>query len=75
MLVALPVPPFDTGNVPVICDVKLTPDNVPPSVNVPEVVTDPVNVIPFTVPAVATLVTVPVLVVYPAEPVAPVMRP
>ena len=42
-------------------------DNVPPSVIVPAVVmVPPVKVSPLTVPVVATDVTVPVLVVYPA---------
>ena len=62
----MPVPPLVTGSVPVTCDVKLTLDNVPPSVRLPEVVTVPVNVMPFTVPVPPTDVTVPVLAVAPS---------
>jgi hypothetical protein len=54
-----PVPPFRTGKVPVTCVVRLTPDNVPPSVKFPEEVTVPVNVMPLTVPVPLTDVTVP----------------
>ena len=44
----------------------VNPDMEPPKVIVPApVIVPPVNVIPDTVPAVATEVTVPVLVVYP----------
>ena len=43
----------------------LVRDNVPPSVKLPDVVTEPVNVSPLTVPVPATDVTVPVFVVYP----------
>lgn len=60
-----PVPPFATGRVPVTCDVRSTPESVPPSVKLPEDVTVPVSVMPLTVPALPTLVTVPVLVVKP----------
>ena len=42
------------------------PDNVPPSVRLPVVVTVPERVRPLTVPVPPTDVTVPVLVVYPA---------
>ena len=61
--VAVPVPPFATGNVPDTCVVKDTPLSVPPSVRLPDVVTVPVSVIPLTVPVPPTLVTVPVLLV------------
>jgi hypothetical protein len=40
-------------------------DNVPPRVSEPLVVTEPVRVNPLTVPVPETLVTVPVLLVYP----------
>ena len=50
-----PVPPLATGNVPVTCDVRLTPDNVPPSVRLPELVTVPERLIPLTVPVPLTL--------------------
>jgi len=53
------VPPLAIGSVPVTCDVKLTPDSVPPSVRLPLVVTVPVKVMPLTVPVPPTLVTVP----------------
>ena len=53
------MPPLATGSVPLTCDVRLTPDSVPPSVNEPDDVTVPLRVIPLTVPAPATLVTVP----------------
>ena len=59
VLVLTPVPPLATGNVPDTCVVKLTPDNVPPNVKLPVVVTVPVKVIPFTVPVPPTDVTVP----------------
>jgi hypothetical protein len=64
--VVVPVPPLSTGRVPATCEPSATPERVPPRVSVPEVVTEPVSVMPFTVPVVATDVTVPVLVVYPA---------
>lgn len=57
--VVWPVPPFAKGNVPVTCVVRLTPESVPPSVRLPEVVTVPVRVMPLTVPAPPTAVTVP----------------
>jgi hypothetical protein len=55
------VPEFKlvTGRLPVTCVAKLTPDNVPPNVKLPVVVTVPVSVIPFTVPVPPTDVTVP----------------
>ena len=56
----IPVPPLATGRVPVICEVRSTPDKVPPKVRVPVVViVPPVRVIPLTVPVVAIEVTVP----------------
>ena len=57
--VVTPVPPFATGNVPVTCVVKLTPDKVPPRVKLPEEVTVPVRVMPLTVPVPPTEVTEP----------------
>ena len=57
--VATPVPPLATGSMPDTCVVKLTPDNVPPSVSDPLLVTVPVNVMPLTVPVPPTEVTVP----------------
>ena len=58
--VVAPVPPLATGRVPVICEVRSTPDKVPPKVRVPVVViVPPVRVIPLTVPVVAIEVTVP----------------
>jgi hypothetical protein len=59
VLVVTPVPPLATGNVPETWVVKLTPDNVPPNVKLPELVTVPVKVMPFTVPVPPTDVTVP----------------
>jgi len=53
------VPPLPTGSVPVTCVVRLTFDNVPPSVRDPLLVTVPVSVMPLTVPVPLTLVTVP----------------
>jgi hypothetical protein len=53
------------GNVPVTCVVRLTPDNAPPRVSEPDVVTVPVSVIPLTVPVPPTDVTVPVFEVKP----------
>ena len=58
-----PVPPLAIGSVPLTCDDRLTPESVPPSVRLPEVVTDPERVRPLTVPVPPTDVTVPVLVV------------
>ena len=55
----MPVPPFATGSVPVTWLVRLTLDNVPPSVKLPVDVTVPVRVMPLTVPVPPTLVTVP----------------
>ena len=57
--VVAPVPPLATGKVPVIADVRSTPDKVPPSVRLPEEVTVPVSVSPMTVPVPPTDVTVP----------------
>ena len=57
--VAVPVPPLPTGSVPVTWLVRLTPDNVPPNVSEPLLVTVPVSVMPLTVPVPLTLVTVP----------------
>ena len=57
--VVAPEPPLAIGKVPVTWVVRLTPDNVPPSVKLPELVTEPVKVIPFTVPVPPTEVTVP----------------
>lgn len=57
--VVVPVPPLATGNVPETWVARPTPLRVPPRVKLPEVVTVPVNVMPFTVPVPATLVTVP----------------
>ena len=54
-----PVPPLATGSVPDTWLVRLTPDNAPPSVSEPLVVTVPVSVMPFTVPVPLTLVTEP----------------
>ena len=54
-----PVPPFVVGKVPLTCEVRLTPERVPPRVRLPELVTVPVNVIPLTVPVPPTEVTVP----------------
>lgn len=68
--VVAPVPPLATGSVPVICDVRSTPDNVPPSVSEPDVVTVPVSVMPLTVPVPLTEVTVPVFDVNPLGLVA-----
>jgi len=56
----MPVPPLPTGRDPVTWVVKLTPDNVPPRVKLPDVVTEPDNEMPLTVPVPATEVTVPV---------------
>ena len=56
-----PVPPLAIGSVPDTWVVRLTPDNVPPSVKEPVLVTVPVKVIPFTEPVPLTLVTVPVV--------------
>lgn len=58
-VVAVPVPPFPTGRVPVTCVVRLTLDSVPPSVRLPEEVTVPVRVMPLTLPVPPTEVTVP----------------
>ena len=57
--VAVPVPPFATGRVPVTCVVRLTPDSAPPSVKLPEEVTVPDREMPLTVPVPPTEVTVP----------------
>ena len=57
--VVAPVPPLAIGRVPETCEERETPDNVPPSVRLPEEVTVPVKVIPFTVPVPPTEVTVP----------------
>ena len=65
-VVAWPVPPFATGRVPVTWVDRLTPDSVPPSVRLPELVTVPLRVIPFTDPVPPTLVTVPVVLLVPA---------
>ena len=54
-----PVPPLPTGRVPVTCEVRSTPDKVPPKVKLPVVVTVPERVIPLTVPVPPTEVTVP----------------
>ena len=65
--VVAPVPPLATGRVPVTCEVRLTPVKAPPRAIVPvAVIGPPVRVMPLTDPVVATLVTVPVFVVYPA---------
>jgi hypothetical protein len=53
------------GSVPLTCVVSETPESAPPRVSVPEVVTDPVSVMPLTLPAVPTEVTVPVFDVKP----------
>lgn len=58
MVVAF-VPPLAIGRTPVTCDVRLTLESVPPSVKLPELVTVPVRVMPFTVPVPLTDVTVP----------------
>ena len=60
------VPPLAIGSVPETCVVRLTPESVPPRVSEPDVVTVPVRVRPFTVPAPVTLVTVPVVELVPA---------
>ena len=54
-----PVPPLAAGKAPVTWDVRSTPDNAPPNVKLPEVVTEPEREIPLTVPVPPTLVTVP----------------
>lgn len=54
-----PVPPLATGSVPETCVVRLTPESAPPRVSDPDDVTEPVSVIPLTVPVPATDVTVP----------------
>ena len=59
------MPPFAIGRVPLTCVVSETPESVPPKVSVPDVFTDTVSVMPLTVPAVATEVTVPVFDVKP----------
>lgn len=46
-----------TGRVPLTALVKLTPDNVPPRVRLPVLVTVPLRVRPLTVPVPVTLVT------------------
>ena len=58
-----PVPPFATAkSVPLQSPLLI--ESVPPNVMVPDVlIVPPVNVIPFTLPEVATDVTVPVFVV------------
>ena len=68
------VPPLAIGSVPETCEVRLTPESVPPSVIEPDEVTVPVSVRPLTVPAPATEVTVPAprLVRAVAASVAPV---
>ena len=65
-----PVPPFATGSMPVTCVVKSTPDSVPPRVSEPDVVTEPVSVMPLTVPVPLTEVTVPTFDVKPLGLVA-----
>ena len=60
------VPPLPMGSVPVTAEVRLTPESVPPRVREPDEVTVPVRVRPLTVPAPATLVTVPVVELVPA---------
>ena len=57
--VAVPVPPFAMGKMPLTCVVRLTPLSVPPRVRLPAVVTVPVRVMPLTVPVPPTDVTVP----------------
>ena len=59
------MPPLATGSVPLTCVVSETPLKVPPRVRVPVEVTEPVSVMPLTVPDVATEVTVPVFEVKP----------
>ena len=54
-----PVPPLAAVKAPVTWDVRSTPDNAPPNVKLPEVVTEPEREIPLTVPVPPTLVTVP----------------
>ena len=54
------VPPLATGNMPVICEVKLTPVSAPPRTKLPVVVTVPVREMPLTVPVPPTETTVPV---------------
>ena len=54
-----PVPPLAAGKAPVTWDVRSTPDNAPPNVKLPEVVTEPEREIPLTVPVPPTLVIVP----------------
>ena len=78
--VVAPVPPLAIGSVPVTCEgeAKLTPESDPPSVSEPEPVTEPVRVIPLTLPVPPTEVTVPLPVPAPrlvravAASVAPV---
>ena len=76
--VAVPVPPFAMGKMPLTCVVRLTPLSVPPRVRLPAVVTVPVSVMPLTVPVPPTDVTVPLPVPAPrlaraaAAEVAPV---
>lgn len=55
----VPLPRFVTGKLPETCVARLTPESVPPSVKLPELVTLPVSVIPLTVPVPLTEVTVP----------------
>ena len=67
-----PVPPLETGSVPVTWLVKLTLESVPPNVRLPEEVTVPESVIPLTVPVPETEVTEPpglddAMVIPPAE--------
>ena len=75
-----PVPPFATGRVPLTWLVKLTPDNVPPRVRLPEEVTVPLSVMPLTVPVPPTEVTVPdppvaAMLMPPAELVIVMLEP
>ena len=56
MLVSTPVPPFNTGKIPVAPDDK---SNAPPRVKSPDDVTVPLNEMPLIVPVPLTLVTEP----------------
>lgn len=75
-----PVPPLATGNVPLTCEVRLTPDNEPPRVKLPDEVTVPLSVMPLTVPVPPTEVTVPLppdaaIEIPPAELVIVMLEP
>jgi len=70
-----PVPPFAAGRVPVTCEVKLTPVNVPPNVMLPVDVTVPLSEIPLTVPVPLTEVTPPSLLGLALNTAAPAPAP